>query len=170
MSTEASLPASDPMRIVVMGVAGCGKSTVAEALAQALGCRYLDGDAFHPPSNIDKMTRGVPLTDADRWPWLDRVAEAFGDEQTVIACSALRRAYRDRLRARGDVFFAFLDGSFDLIRGRMAERSGHFMPESLLRSQFETLEPPAADEWSVAADISGATDQTVAQIRAALGR
>ncbi|MEM9780137.1 MAG: gluconokinase [Pseudomonadota bacterium] len=165
-----SLPASEINRIVVMGVAGCGKSTVAEALAEALDARYLDGDAFHPPENIDKMSQGVPLTDADRWPWLDAVAEGFGDQPTVIACSALRRAYRDRLRARGDVFFAFLDGSFELIQGRMAARAGHFMPESLLESQFATLEPPAADEWSVAADISGETEATVAQILHALGR
>ncbi|MEM7616610.1 MAG: gluconokinase, partial [Pseudomonadota bacterium] len=94
----------------------------------------------------------------------------FGDQPTVIACSALRRAYRDRLRARGDVFFAFLDGSFELIQGRMAARAGHFMPESLLESQFATLERPAADEWSVAADISGETEATVAQILHALGR
>lgn len=157
-----------PRLIVVMGVAGCGKSTVAEALAARLGGAYLDGDAFHPRENIAKMSAGVPLTDDDRWPWLDRIAAAMREAEgcTVVACSSLRRAYRERLTegAGEPVFFAFLDGSPELIAGRMGHRTGHFMPTALLESQFATLERPAPDEYAAAFDISGTTDETVTQI------
>ena len=169
MSMAASQPVFEPpRRTVVMGVAGCGKSTVALALAQAVGAEYLDGDAFHPKANIEKMRQGVPLTDDDRWPWLDAVAAAMraAPGPVVVACSALRRAYRDRLRqgAGGQVFFAFLDGSFGLTQSRMRARAGHFMPASLLQSQFDTLERPGAGEWALAVDISGDVAQVVAQI------
>lgn len=168
-------PAFDPPRhIVVMGVAGCGKSSVAAALAQALGAAYQDGDAFHPPENIEKMSKGIPLTDVDRWPWLDAVAGAMrmSEGSIVMACSALRRAYRDHLRdgVKAKVFIAFLDGDMALISGRMAARDGHFMPPSLLQSQFDTLERPAADEWALAVDISGDIDASVAQILKHLDR
>ncbi len=169
MSTAASQPAFDPpRRIVVMGVAGCGKSSVASALARALGAVYQDGDAYHPPKNIEKMSSGIPLADTDRWPWLDAVADAMrvSPGPVVMACSALRRTYRDRLRGGvgSDVFFAFLDGDLALISGRIAARDGHFMPPSLLQSQFDTLERPAADEWALAVDISGDIDASVMQI------
>lgn len=136
-------------RIVIMGVSGCGKSTVGAALSTALGIAYRDGDDLHPPANVEKMRTGQPLTDDDRWPWLDRVAAVLHDAAPVIAgCSALRRAYRDRLRAGagGPVTFVHLTGSRALIASRMQARSGHYMPPSLLDSQFATLEAPGADE------------------------
>jgi gluconokinase len=137
------------LRVVVMGVSGCGKSSVGEGLATALGIPYRDGDDLHPAANVEKMRAGVPLTDEDRWPWLDRVAQVLASEAPVIVgCSALRRAYRDRLRAGagGPVQFVHLAGSRDLIAARMAARKGHYMPPSLLDSQFAALEPPGPDE------------------------
>jgi gluconokinase len=136
-------------RIVIMGVSGCGKSTVGAALGAALGIPYRDGDDLHPVANVEKMRAGVPLTDADRWPWLDRVADVLRDDAPVIVgCSALRRVYRDRIRAGagGPVRFVHLVGSRDVIAGRMAARTGHYMPPALLDSQFATLEPPGPDE------------------------
>ena len=159
------------MRVVLMGVAGCGKSSVGEALALRLGIPYRDGDDLHPAENVEKMRQGVPLTDADRWPWLDRVAEALAQPPVIIGCSALKRSYRDRIRAGagGPVRFVHLDGSRQLIAARMAERQGHYMPLSLLDSQFAALEPPGPDEamrvdidqtldalvWAIAADLTG---------------
>lgn len=135
------------LRMVVMGVSGCGKSSVGEALSARLGVPYRDGDDLHPPANVDKMRAGMPLTDEDRWPWLDRVAEVLRTEAPVIVgCSALKRRYRDRIRQAGAVTFVFLDGSRDLISARMAKRKGHYMPLSLLDSQFAALEPPGPDE------------------------
>lgn len=136
-------------RLVIMGVSGCGKSTVGAALAARLGLAYRDGDDLHPAANVEKMRAGQPLGDADRWPWLDRVAAVLKDEAPVIiGCSALRRAYRDRIRsgAGGPVRFVHLSGQRDLIAARMATRAGHYMPLSLLDSQFATLEPPGPDE------------------------
>jgi gluconokinase len=150
------------LRIVIMGVSGCGKSSVGEGLAERLGIPYRDGDDLHPPANVDKMRAGIPLTDEDRWPWLDRVAEVLATEAPVIVgCSALRRAYRDRLRAGagGPVRFIHLSGSRDLIAGRMSARTGHYMPPSLLDSQFAALEPPDRVE-AVTIDI----DQPLAAI------
>jgi gluconokinase len=137
------------LRVVIMGVSGCGKSSVGEGLAERLGIAYRDGDDLHPPANVEKMRAGVPLTDEDRWPWLDRVAAVL-----ATGCSALRRAYRDRLRAGagGSVQFIHLTGSRDLIAGRMAARTGHYMPPSLLDSQFAALEAPGPDE-ALAIDI-----------------
>lgn len=137
------------LRIVIMGVSGCGKSSVGEGLAARLGIPYVDGDDLHPPANVEKMRVGTPLTDDDRWPWLDRVADVLATEAPVIVgCSALRRAYRDRLRAGagGPVRFIHLTGSRALIASRMAARKGHYMPTSLLDSQFAALEPPGPDE------------------------
>ena len=136
-----------------MGVAGSGKTVVGEALAERLGLPLLEGDQFHPKANIEKMSSGMPLTDDDRWPWLDAIARAMRDAPggVIVACSALRRTYRDRLRAGAGkpVVFIFLDGSRETIAARLGARKGHFMPPSLLASQFATLEPPAADEAGV---------------------
>ena len=147
--------ASARIALVVMGVSGSGKSTVAAGIADELGLHFIDGDGLHSPENVARMQAGTPLRDEDRWPWLDRIGRRLADEAewprgVVIACSALRRAYRHRIRAGAPgVGFVFLDGPAELIRSRMAGRSGHYMPESLLASQFETLEPPGADEPDV---------------------
>lgn len=142
--------------IVVMGVCGSGKSTVASALADALQLRMLDGDDLHEPLSIDKMRSGIPLEDADRLPWLDRVGSylAAVDEQSprgrIVACSALKRSYRDRIRRICPaVCFVFLDGETELIRQRMAQRVGHYMHTGLLASQLQALERPQADEVDV---------------------
>ena len=144
-------------RIVVMGVAGCGKTTIGEMIAARLGAEFRDGDALHPAANIAKMSAGIPLNDDDRWPWLETIGEALGsaDGTLIIGCSALKRAYRDHIRksAGGDVTFIHLVGTRDLITTRMAQRTGHFMPLSLLDSQFASLEPPASDETAIAIDI-----------------
>ena len=132
-----------------MGVAGCGKSSVGEALALQLGVTYRDGDDLHPAENVAKMRAGEALTDADRWPWLDLVAQDLAARAPVIiGCSALKRIYRDRIRASagGPVTFVHLAGSRAVIEARMAARQGHYMPVSLLDSQFATLEPPGSDE------------------------
>ncbi len=137
------------LRLVIMGVSGCGKSSVGEGLSARLGIPYRDGDDLHPLANVEKMRAGVPLTDGDRWPWLDRVAGVLAQEAPVIVgCSALRRAYRDRLRAGagGPVQFVHLSGNRGLIAQRMAARTGHYMPPSLLDSQFAALEAPGLDE------------------------
>jgi gluconokinase len=143
------------LRVVIMGVAGCGKSSVGEALAQRLHIPYRDGDDLHTPEAVEKMRQGIPLTDADRGPWLDRVARILATEAPVIVgCSALKRSYRDRIRASagGPVTFIHLSGSRDLIAARMAARTGHYMPTSLLDSQFAALEPPGPDE-AITVDI-----------------
>ncbi len=164
---------AEPRLIVVMGVSGSGKTTVGEALAARLGASFADGDAFHSEANVAKMSRGEPLTDADRWPWLDAIGAHLGraEGRAVVACSALRRAYRDRinLAAGAPVFFLHLDGAYDLIAARMAARRGHYMPPSLLRSQFDALEPIAPDETAAVVDISGPPDAVLAASLAALG-
>lgn len=160
------------LRIVIMGVSGCGKSSVGAALSGRLGIPYFDGDDLHPAANVEKMRSGIPLTDADRWPWLDRVARTLRDEAPVIVgCSALRRAYRDRIRAGagGTVRFVHLSGSREVIAARMSARKGHYMPTSLLDSQFATLEPPGADE-AVTVDIDQPLDSVVAAILSGLDR
>jgi gluconokinase len=160
--------------LIVMGVSGSGKSTIAAALAERLEWTFEDGDRFHPPSNVAKMSAGHPLTDEDRWPWLqaiadeiDRVCEAGG--HVVMACSALKRAYREILvHGRGDIRIVFLDGSQALIADRLARRKGHFMPPGLLDSQFKTLEPPQAAERpfivSIDAPVAAVVDNIAAQV------
>ncbi len=150
------MSASD-QAIVVMGVAGCGKSTVGARLGAVLGVPFRDADEFHPPANIAKMTAGVPLEDSDRWPWLDAIGAAIHDAPggVVVACSALRRVYRDRIRAAAGrrVTFVFLDGGKSTVAARLGGRTGHFMPPSLLDSQFATLEPPTPDEHPIVVSV-----------------
>jgi gluconokinase len=136
------------MIVVLMGVCGCGKTTVGKALAAALGCRFLDADDFHPPANVAKMASGEPLTDDDRWPWLDCIAAELRQilargEHAVLACSALKEAYRTRLKRAGDVRIVYLKGDFATIQARLAVRKHEYMPASLLPSQFAALEEPA---------------------------
>ncbi|MFE5336073.1 gluconokinase [Isoptericola sp. NPDC056573] len=157
----------DVRGVVVMGVAGCGKSTVGWLLAARLGLQFVDADDLHPPSNVAKMSAGTPLTDDDRRPWLARVAEVLrgGDDgaPAVVACSALRRSYRDILRAGagGDVAFVHLHGDRDLLARRIAARADHFMPPALLDSQLATLEPLGSDETGVMVDVDQTVDRAV---------
>ncbi len=154
------------LRVIVMGVSGCGKSSVGEGLSARLGIPYRDGDDLHTPVAVEKMRTGVPLTDDDRWPWLDRVAMVLASEAPVIVgCSALKRVYRDRIRAGAGapVRFLHLAGSRGVIAARMAARSGHYMPTSLLDSQFAALEPPGPDE-AVTVDIDQPLDAIVAAL------
>jgi len=151
----------------VMGVSGSGKSTISESLAARLGWVYEGGDRFHPSSNVAKMSAGHPLTDEDRWPWLQAIADEIDrlsatGERAVIACSALKRAYRDILvHGRDDIQMVFLDGTQDLIADRLAARKGHFMPPDLLASQFRTLEPPSDDEHPITISIEATVDAIV---------
>ena len=150
-----------------MGVTSCGKSEVAKALATALGAPYIEGDALHGDHNIAKMSRGEPLTDDDRWPWLDRVAAALADSApvSVASCSALCRRYRDRLRVAKPATTAFihLDAERDVIAGRMQARTDHFMPTSLLDSQIALLEPLESDEQGVVIDVAAPLEAVVAE-------
>ena len=153
--------------VVVMGVSGSGKTTIAAGLARQEGWILLEGDSFHPPANIAKMKAGTPLTDEDRWPWLRAIAakedELLAAEQSaVVACSALKRAYRDILIGnRPDTRLMYLRGSKALIADRMKARKGHFMPAALLDSQFATLEEPGSEEHPIIVDIGGAPDATI---------
>lgn len=154
-------------RIVVMGVAGSGKSAVGAGLARALGMGFRDADDLHPAGNVAKMAAGTPLTDADRWPWLDLVAaDLAAHPPLVMACSALRRVYRDRIRAGagGEVLFLHLDGPCEMIAARMAARKHHFMPPALLDSQMATLEPPGAGEAHLRVDIAPPVSEVVADL------
>jgi gluconokinase len=156
--------------IVLMGVTGCGKTTVGRLLAERLGAVFAEGDAYHPPANVAKMSRGEPLTDEDRWPWLDALARDIGrwldaGTSAVVGCSALKRAYRERLRAgRGGVRLVHLTGDPERIRERMAARRGHYMPLSLLPSQLATLEPPGADEGAIVVDVAGTPETIAAEV------
>jgi gluconokinase len=165
------MPGDDPLRaLIVMGVSGSGKSTIAEALAARLNWRFEDGDSFHPAANVAKMESGQPLTDDDRWPWLQAIAGEIDrsiDAGTplIVACSALKRAYRDVLvHGRNDVAIIYLDGSKELIAERLRVRKNHFMPPGLLDSQFATLEPPRADEHAIAVSIDAPVPAIVANI------
>jgi gluconokinase len=164
-----------PAVIVVMGVSGCGKSTIASMLAHRLGWTYEDGDWFHPKANVEKMHHGEPLTDEDRWPWLRAIAAWIDNtgqagRHGVVACSALKRAYRDILIGeRRDVQIVYLKGSRDLIARRIAARDDHFMPASLLDSQFAALEEPAADEYPIVVSIEPHPREIVDAIVAKLG-
>jgi gluconokinase len=159
-----------PCVLIVMGVSGAGKSTIGEKLAAQLGWTYEDGDRFHPPNNVAKMGAGHPLTDEDRWPWLQAIATevdrvCMAAQPAVIACSALKRAYRDLLvHGRNDVRIIYLQGTPDLIANRLAQRQGHFMPRELLASQFKTLEPPDPSENPITVSIDGPVEAIVNDI------
>jgi gluconokinase len=159
-----------PVPVVVMGVSGSGKTTVGTALARRLGRRFVEGDQLHPPQNIAKMRRGEPLDDADRAPWLDLVADGLArDPDVVVSCSALRRAYRDRLRRQvPDLLFVHVSVPDAVLRERVESRQGHWMPASLLSSQLETLEPLQPDERGVVVDGTEPVDEVVDQVVAAL--
>ncbi|PDT17725.1 gluconokinase [Rhizobium sp. J15] len=166
MDLERKAP---PLAIIVMGVSGCGKSSVGERIAGQYGLPFLEGDQLHPARNVAKMAEGIPLTDGDRLPWLDRIGEEIKTAQKasqglVISCSALKRSYRDRLRqaAGGSLAFVFLEGTRDLLLSRMQARQGHFMPASLLDSQLQTLEPPTGEPGVVTVTIDMALDDMVA--------
>ncbi|MEP7274980.1 MAG: gluconokinase [Betaproteobacteria bacterium] len=158
------------MIVVLMGVCGCGKTTVGRALAGGLAWPFHDADGFHPAANVARMASGVPLTDDDRWPWLDRIAMEMGalnaaGKHAVLACSALKQAYRDRIARAGDVRFVFLRGDAETISARLATREHEYMPSSLLGSQFATLEEPAD---ALVVDIRGSVATQVAAIRRGL--
>jgi gluconokinase len=156
--------------LVVMGVSGSGKTTIADKLAERLGWTCEDGDKYHPKSNVEKMSAGHPLTDEDRWPWLNAIADEIERVCTarghvVVACSALKRTYRDvLLRGRDDVRVVFLNGTQQLIANRLAARKGHFMPPGLLDSQFKALEPPGPDENAIDVSIDAPVDTIVDDI------
>jgi gluconokinase len=173
----AMTPQQQPSIVVVMGVAGSGKTTIGEALAKRLGWSFADGDSLHPAANIAKMAAGIPLTDDDRWPWLDAIAEWIRErvaagEPGVVACSALKRAYRDRLRQEAPALrIVYLEGSREVLEARIAGRNAHFFPSALLGSQLAALEPPRGDEDALVVSIGKPPDQVVAEIvaRARLG-
>ena len=158
-----------------MGVSGTGKTTVAVAVAERLGWRFVEGDERHPPANIEKMSAGIPLDDADRQPWLEELGAELASHHregasSVLTCSALKRRYRDVLRsgvATGSVYFVHLDASFEVLRERMETRE-HFMPASLLQSQLDTLERLGADESGQVFDVSQPVEQVVAEVLAAV--
>jgi carbohydrate kinase (thermoresistant glucokinase family) len=159
--------------LVLMGVSGCGKSTIAALLAGRLGWPFAEGDDMHPAENVAKMHAGHALTDEDRWPWLHRIG-VWIDEQiaagcsAIVTCSALKRSYRDLLR-RDEVTFVYLHGEYDQIARRLAARHGHFMPSTLLDSQFADLEEPTADEQAVRVDIGGSPVELADEIVNILG-
>jgi gluconokinase len=161
-----------PCALIVMGVSGSGKTTVASKLAGRLRWAFEDGDRFHPKSNVEKMSAGQPLTDEDRWPWLNAIADEIerlcaAGEHAVIACSALKRTYRDvLLRGRDDVRIVFLNGTQQLIAHRLSLRKDHFMPPGLLDSQFRTLEPPGFDENAIDVSIDTIVDDVVSKLEA----
>jgi gluconokinase len=162
--------------VLVMGVSGSGKTTIGAALAVAIGAEFLEGDAFHPAANVAKMAAGIPLTDADRDPWLAKLAEVLADrhardERTVLACSALRRVYRDRLRAvvpDDESFAILLVADASTLEDRLEARRGHYMPPSLLASQLATLEPLEPDEAGATVDARGSPDDVLAAALAAV--
>jgi gluconokinase len=177
MSTGASLPASDPIAVAVIGVTGAGKTTVGRLLAAQVGAAFVDGDDLHTDAARAKMRSGVPLSDDDRWPWLDRVGETLASglaarRSTVVACSALRKVYRDRLRAAvGPALrFVYLAATPEAMRQRVASRSGHYMPAALVDSQFATLEPPRGEgdviEFAADSDLATSVPRLAARLRA----
>jgi gluconokinase len=154
------------MHVVVMGVSGTGKTSVAVELAEDLGCEFIEGDDLHPRQNIEKMTQGIPLTDEDRWPWLQAIAELvavkdFEGTSTVVTCSALRRSYRAVLSDAAPTFYVQLDAPFEVLEGRMQHRTKHFMPATLLKSQLATLEPLGDDEAGAVVDVSPPLEEVV---------
>ncbi|WP_431321465.1 gluconokinase [Rhizobium sp. YTU87027] len=158
-----------PYAIIVMGVSGCGKSSIGLKISDTLGIKFVEGDQLHPASNVEKMSKGIPLTDDDRMPWLDLIGQTMKasldrGQGVTVSCSALKRTYRERLRnaVNGNLFFVYLSGSKELLTKRMGERKGHFMPPSLLESQLATLEVPTDEPGVVTVDI----DDTVEGIAA----
>jgi gluconokinase len=161
--------------IVVMGVSGAGKSTVGRGLAQALGADFVEGDDLHPPENRDRLAAGVPLTDAMRWPWLDAIAAAIASHadrasEVVVSCSALKRAYRDRLRRAGPVRFVFLEPDRDELRRRVDDRNHEFMTSDLLDDQLDTLEHPGGETDVVVVEPAGDIPATIDRVISALNR
>ncbi|HYP32109.1 MAG TPA: gluconokinase [Burkholderiaceae bacterium] len=173
--TAAPQRLAPPVVLVLMGVSGSGKTTVARIIAERLRWPFEEGDALHPPANVAKMAAGHPLTDEDRAPWLAKVADWVdarldAGESGVITCSALKRKYRELIDRRGErVEFVYLHGSRELIATRLATRQGHFMPSSLLDSQFATLEEPADDEPVIRVEIGAAPESVAGDVLAALG-
>eukprot|EP00092_Neocalanus_flemingeri_P031698 GFUD01034431.1.p1 GENE.GFUD01034431.1~~GFUD01034431.1.p1 ORF type:complete len:181 (+),score=77.86 GFUD01034431.1:40-543(+) len=156
------------MRLVVMGVSGCGKTTVGQAVSGHLQLQFLDGDDFHPPASRDKMARSVPLTDRDREPWLERLAEVLAEKDCVLACSALKRKYRETMikyMPEGErVLFIYLMGSKEVIEKRLTKRQGHYFKAELLQSQFDALEEPDDDENVFAIDCEETLDRIVEKV------
>jgi gluconokinase len=157
------------MILIVMGVSGCGKTTIGEMLAERLKCDFADADSFHSQANKDKMHKGIPLTDDDRWPWLKAIRASIVEKQAdgtthVYACSALKRVYRDILRdGDTDVTFVYLKGTPELLQERIKTRKGHFFDPKLLQSQLDTLEPPGADE-AIEVDIALSPEEIVVKV------
>ena len=159
------------MIVIVMGTTGSGKTTIGTLLAKRLGCEFVDADDFHPPANVEKMKHGIPLTDADREPWLkalhDKIVEWTAEKRNVVlACSALRESYRDELRASPDVKFVYLKGSYELFSQRVLARKGHFAKQGLLASQFATLEEPTD---AITVDATKPPEHIVSEVRRQLG-
>jgi len=159
--------------VIVFGVSGAGKTTIAKLLAEQLGWEFYEADDFHPRANIEKMRSGRPLTDEDRWPWLERLREQIArslaaKENAVLACSALKRAYRERLRVNDDVKFVFLRGDYALIENQLRRRRGHFMNPELLQSQFDDLEEPQADENVLTIKLGRTPEELVEEIKTKL--
>jgi gluconokinase len=170
------MAASNAAAIVVMGVSGAGKSTVGKLVGARLDCPFRDADSFHPKANIEKMSRGEPLSDEDRWPWLNAIAAWIAGHRAagttcVVTCSALKRAYRDIVtnRQSADVRLVYLKGDFDLIEARLKARTGHFMPPGLLRSQFAALEEPAVDENAIVVSIDATPEEIATRVLEKLG-
>jgi gluconokinase len=160
--------------VIVFGVSGAGKTTIGKLLAEELGWRFYEADDFHPRANIEKMHSGHSLTDEDRWPWLERLREQIArsiaaKENAVLACSALKRAYRGRLRVSDDVNFVFLRGDYALIEQQLRRRRGHFMNPGLLKSQFADLEEPGSDEDAVTIELRRTPEALVDEIKTKLG-
>jgi len=165
------------LAVIVMGVSGSGKTSVAQMMADKLGCRFVEGDKLHPAANIEKMEKGIPLNDDDRWPWLDLIgnqlsAAVDGHQDIVVTCSALKKIYRERLRkaAGGQLKFVFLTGDPKVLESRMGARTGHFMPASLLQSQLATLETPEGEPGVVTVDIDASVDAIVGKALEGLGK
>ncbi len=161
------------MIIIICGVSGAGKTTVGKLLAGELGWRFIEADDFHPAANIQKLRIGHPLTDEDRWPWLDCLRKQIeqllaAGENAVLACSALKRAYRDRLRVSGEVKFVFLRGDYALVEKQLRGRRGHFMNPELLRSQFDDVQEPRADERALTVGLGRTLQEIVEQIEVKL--
>ena len=161
------------MIVIVFGVSGAGKTTIGKLLVEELGWQFYEADDFHPRANIEKMRSGLPLTDEDRWPWLERLREQImrslaAKENAVLACSALKRVYREHLRVSGDVKFVFLRGDYALIERQLRRRRGHFMNPALLQSQFADLEEPQPDEDVLTIDLGRSPQELVDEIKAKL--